>query len=375
MSNNTLARIENHFIFNAQHGLSAREQKVILFLISQINPLDKQFEMQIVPLKEIQDILLDKRSGSFYEQMMNFADRMTDKKISFDTSVKFRGKKMKGYINWFSSIIPIYNELGDTCIQFLFSKDLKPFLLELKQYSQIDYAQVMPLGSSFSIRMYQVFRGYRDKMSKHQKRSVINYDLQELRTLLGVVDKYKDWRNFNRRVIGVIEDELKQTDIRVKPTPIRKGRKVTGIKFEIWDKGNRSTPKAGKLKFDTLTFSQRKAYQKLVGYSIADDIAMEMIGRVGGSELIGFEDWYFDMVLSIFESKTRAKSEEQKAGTLVNWFLKKKIFDQGDHFAKIMEQLQARKKKLQDTRPEAWDNRLLAKTMTSDEFTNRYNQS
>jgi len=100
---NTLARIENHLIFNGQHGLSAREQKVILFLIAQINPLDRQFEIQIVPLKEIQQIILKKRSGSFYEQMMFFADRMIDKKIVFDTDVEFRGKKMKGFVSWFQN--------------------------------------------------------------------------------------------------------------------------------------------------------------------------------------------------------------------------------------------------------------------------------
>ena len=55
-------------------------------------------------------------------------------------------------------------------------------------------------------------------------------------------------------------------------------------------------------------------------------------------------------------------------GALVNWFTKKKIFEQGDHFATIMERIQARKKKIQVERPDAWDNRLLAKGKTWQEF-------
>jgi len=137
--------------------------------------------------------------------------------------------------------------------------------LELKQYSQIDYKQILPLGSSFSIRMYQVFRAYRDKMSKHQKKSVLTYSLEELRLLLGVGDKYKDWRNLKKRVLEPIEEEMKGTDIRAVLTTIRKGRKVIGVKFELWDKGTKTNiSTTGKLKFDSLTFAQRKAYTNLV---------------------------------------------------------------------------------------------------------------
>ena len=169
---NTLARIENHFIFNASLSLSAREQKIILYLIAQINPIDRKFEEQVVSIKEIHNILMEKRSGSFYEQIdkfvERFADELSNKRIIFDSTVKFRGKKMKGFINWFQSIIPTYNDAGDACLKFKFSTDLKPFLLELKQYTQVDYKQVMPLGSGFAVRMYQVFRACRDKMQKHQ---------------------------------------------------------------------------------------------------------------------------------------------------------------------------------------------------------------
>ena len=373
---NTLARIENHFLFNARHGLNAREQKVILFLISNINPLDRDFEIQTVSLKEIHDIVMEKRSGSFYEQMIEFQNKISKAQITFDTSVKMRGKKVEGVINWFSSIIPKYDDKGDICLKFRFSPDLKPYLLELKQYTQIDYQQVLPLKSGFAARIYQVFRAYRDKMAKHQRKSIINYELQELRELLGVGDKYTDWRNFKKRVLDMIETEIQQTDIRVNIIPTRKkGRKVTGVKFEIWDKGTKTkSSKSGKLTFDDLSFAQRKAYTQLDGYGIDEGVAIEMLSRVGGSEINGFEDWYFEEVISIFESKTKQEGEAAKAGTLVNWFLKKKIFEQGDMFAKIMEQIQTRKKKLQQKRPSAWENRLLAKDLASEEFSRKYHQ-
>jgi len=242
-------------------------------------------------------------------------------------------------------------------------------LLELKHYTQIDYETILPLKSGFAIRMYQIFKAYRGKMAKHQKHSKLIYELQELRNLLGVGNKYKDWRNFKKRVVDVIEAEMKETDIKVNVTPTRKGRKVIGVKFEFWDKGTKSkAKKSRKLQVENLTFAQQKAHTILIEYGVEGSIALEMLSRVGGSETDGFEDWYMEEVIRIFESKTKQKDEVAKAGTLVNWFTKKKVFEQGDHFAQIMERLQERKKVLQRERLVAWENRLVAKGMTSEEF-------
>lgn len=364
-TNNTVARIENRFIFDAQYQLTSREQKILLFLISNINPLDKNFEVQVISLKELKEVLANKRSGSFYEEMMEFSLRISRKQIIFDADVELEKRKMKTIINWFQSITPIYNESGDLCIQFKFSSDLKPFLLELKEYTQINYLETIPLKSSYSIRMYQVFRAYRDKMRKHQKRSKLIYKLDALKKIFGVEDKYKDWRKFNERVLKVIEKEINEhTQLRVKVHKKTEGRKVVGVEFEIWEVGTRL--KLSKNGFQT--FAQERAVNRLVKYGIEEGIALNMLQLVKGSEMVGFEDWYFEEVVSIFETKVKAK--EGRAGVLVNWFLKKEVFNQGDMFAKIMERLAERKKVLHESDMKAWDNRQMAKDISAEEFRN-----
>ena len=93
-----------------------------------------------------------------------------------------------------------------------------------------------------------------------------------------------------------------------------------------------------------------------------------MLSSCKGSEILGFEDWYFEEMIQIFESKTNQTTPNARTGTLVNWYLKKKIFEQGDHFAVIMERLQQRKKQLQNDNLTAWENRLLAKELTAEKF-------
>lgn len=93
-----------------------------------------------------------------------------------------------------------------------------------------------------------------------------------------------------------------------------------------------------------------------------------MVAKVQCSEILGFQDWCFEEVIQIFESKTNQTTAAAKTGTLVNWFLKKQIFEQGDHFAVIMERMQHRKKQLQLDNIAAWENRLLAKEVTAIDF-------
>ena len=119
---------------------------------------------------------------------------------------------------------------------------------------------------------------------------------------------------------------------------------------------------------EDLSFAQQKAFDNLVVYGVNSGIALGLVSKPLGSEILGFEDWYFEECIKVVESKSTAQIEGTKAGIFVNWFLKKKVFEQGDHFAKIMETLSARKKKLEKENPSAWENRLAARGMTAEAF-------
>jgi len=372
---NEIARIENVFIFNAQYKLPARDQKILLYLISKINPQRQvRFDRQVIAVKDLEKALKGdgKKWGGLYNEMKAFQKRIIDAKIEFPTEIEIGGRKFSGLVNWFQSIVPVKDEYGNVGIEFLFSEPLKPFLIDLNEYAKINYEEVIPLKSGFSARMFQIFRAHRDKMKRYEKRSTLKYSVDELKTLLGVADKYADWRNFKRKVVEVIEMEInKHTSIKVAFEEKRQGRKVIGLIFNFSDKTNQSLELKiadEDVDISKLSYAQLRAFDLLVEYQIKEAIAVEMIGRVGGSEFRGFEDWYFEEVTHIFEGKTKQENQGAKAGTLVKWFLEMKIFEQGDHFSRIIEKLQIRKKKLQRENVTAWGNRLMAKEMTGREF-------
>jgi len=370
--NKTIASIENTLIFDTHYQLTAKEQKILLLLISKLDPIRQtEFHEQFVSIKELKRVLLDNRSGSFAKELNRFRKRLMAKTFIFNSDIIVDNEELEGEIRWFQHILPMAQE-GVKGVEFLFAKRLQPFLIALKEYVKIDYTEVLPLNSGASVRLFQYFKAHRSKMTKYQKLSKLKFELDELKDILGVPGKYKDYRNFRKRILEVVELEINEhTSIGMKFSPIKTGYSVTAIGFEIWDKG--SSPKSSKL--TTLSFAQEKAEKLLVAYGIEDGIALEMLSKAKGSEITGFEDWYFSAVIEIFEAKTNQQNETAKAGTLVIWFLKKQVFEQGDMFAKIMENLASRKKQLQESDLSAWDNRMLAKGLTAEAFRKHINKN
>jgi plasmid replication initiation protein len=365
-----VARIENAFIFNARYNLSAREQKLILYLIAQIDPkTQKEFQKQVISIRELDKHLIEgKRSGSLYKEMTELTEKISTRQIKFDSDIEYKGKKLKGIVNWFGSIVPCVDKHGNTAIEFEFSNKLKPFLIDLTEYARISIYDTLRLGSGVAIRLFQLFRAQRDKMAKYEKTSSLSYELDEFKILLGLEGKYSDIRNFKRDVIDTAIKQInKETTIKVlKPIYTKTGRRVTGVKFQFKDDFKRNTKENG-LSTLELTFAENKSLDFLIDFGIKEEIGLNLISRISSSEFRGFEDWYFEEAIKLFLEKTNQKKQAAKAGTFVKWFIDG--FG-SDNFSSILEKTNKRKKALQAKDIEAWTNRLEARNMTASEFRN-----
>jgi hypothetical protein len=387
---NKIARIENKFIFHAQYKFTSREQKVILYLIANINPKQERFIEQIIPVRELEQVLKSdgKKWGGLYEEMRKFAKRIRTKGIEFDTNILIDGRRFPAYINWFQSVVPVQREDGEICIRFLFSQDLEPFLLSLNQYAKINRLEIAPMKSGFSIRMFQIFRAHRDRMAKHEDVSRLNYDVEGLKNLLGISGSYTEFRDFNKRVLNVVTREVNDNSS-IFVIDIEKNRnskrQITDITFVFRDQETEHAQTSaipaqapGSIKKNygdylpsadevgSLTKAQLDAYHYLVDFGIKEGIAFrQMILKIKGSEANGFEDWYIQEAVKIFKTKTTLKSKNAQAGAFVKWYLEGKVFEEGSFFAQIMERIAKRKKRIS---AEQWRNRQTAMTITSEEF-------
>ena len=252
-----IARIENTFILHAQYRLGVREQKVILYLIAQIDPTKETFEERIIPVRELESMLKTdgRKWGGIYREMEDFCENIISKRITFNTDVLVENRPFKGRINWFQSVVPMYNEGGEVCIRFLFASDLKPFLLQLKEYAQINRLEVARMRSAYSIRLFQIFKALREKQRKYRHIVEVNYEVSELKKLLLIEEQYARFNNFRQRVLEVACAEInQQTTISVEMDFVRNSAKeVSHVRFSIRDNDARKpspTPPPEQLALD-----------------------------------------------------------------------------------------------------------------------------
>lgn len=118
-----VAKIDNTFILNAQYRMTAKEQKLLYYLISHLDPKnEKDFNIIRIPIRQIEETLKEsvKKWGSLYEEIDRLCGNMISKNITFSSKVIIEGKPLKGRINFFSAIRPIVDDNGQTLIEFEF---------------------------------------------------------------------------------------------------------------------------------------------------------------------------------------------------------------------------------------------------------------
>ena len=272
---NYIARIENFFVENAQYVLNAREQKIILHLAANLDVEKDNFHEQIIPVKRLEEMLKqsDSKWGGIYKEMVEFSDKISSKKIKFPTDVLLDGKQLSGYMTWFSTVAPCYNEHQEVCLRFRFNADLKPFLLKLNQYVKINLKEIAELNSFYSLRLFQIFKTNLSRRKKYTKIASKTYSLQELRDILGAHGKYVEFKYFNRDILVKAVNEINEkTKIFIKYDTLRTKRKITHIQFTFCEKKDYKEFKqlsffdADPIANPVKTPEQRKAKKELFNY-------------------------------------------------------------------------------------------------------------
>ena len=219
---NQIAIMHNALI-EARYKLTLEEQRIIIAVISLIEPSDDELKLYKINVQTLQKLAGTKRKD-IYRAVEEAIHGLLSKPIKVE--IVQEGKRRFKMFNFIS-----YGEYLEGEGYFLIGIDsrLKPFLLKLKErFTKIPLDQIFPLRSLYSIRMYELLKQYEGlKMRK--------FKLEVLRELLGIEEnEYKDFRDFNKRILKKAVDEInKKTDIEIEYRKIRKNRKIEEIEFKI----------------------------------------------------------------------------------------------------------------------------------------------
>lgn len=201
--------------------LSVNEQKVVLTMISMIEPADDDLKTYLLNVKDFAE-MIGLKGESTYSEIKKISKTLVSKIIEIPI-----GKKDWLVATWASSVRYRSNE---GAVEFSFDPKLKPYLLQLKnQFTSYKLSNILNLKSTYSIRMYEL-------MKKWQHLGRWKCSVDDLRGILGAKDvkSYSIYGNFKNRVLSPAIVELNEkTDVQISFNEIKKGRSVERIEFTI----------------------------------------------------------------------------------------------------------------------------------------------
>ena len=161
----------------------------------------------------------------------------------------FQIKEEQGKGFKFKSIVPIpyveWTDYNDE-VKIEFHREIMPYLINLKKnFTQHALSDIAELNSKYSIILYRWlsmnYNQYEHYSNKGGRRveQVEAYrnptiSMEELRIMTDTVNEYKDFRNFEKRILkNSIEEITEHTSFNVTYDKIKKGRSIDSIVFHI----------------------------------------------------------------------------------------------------------------------------------------------
>jgi plasmid replication initiation protein len=209
---------QHNNLVEARYSLTLQEKRLILWLISKIQPDEEDFKKHELSVQEFMNLMELKGKGNYKELQKITLGLM--KKVLV---IKKPDEKTLTQVNWINYA---HYEEGTGRIELAFSDVMKPFLLHLKsQFTAIEVTDLMQFKSIHAIRIYELLKQYQDIGERI-------LSIEEIKECCGVKDKLNTYPNFEKKLLFISQREInKKSDISFDFERIKKGRKIVAIKF------------------------------------------------------------------------------------------------------------------------------------------------
>lgn len=211
----------NDLISKARQDLTARELKIMDFVISKIKPNDTSFITVNTSMYELTNILDLQRSGRNYSELAKNIGELRKKEVL----IYNKDNKSVTQTGWVSEAT--YKENGQ--VEILLSSKLAPYLLDLKDnYTQYLLKDTVQLKSKYAILLYKLMREA-DK-DRGKKIAILQGTPDDFAEWLGAPKSYTYGRLKDNILNKAIEEiNLKIEDMDLELFQARNGRKVVHV--------------------------------------------------------------------------------------------------------------------------------------------------
>lgn len=216
----------NELIQQSRFNLSLQQQKIVLFLISQITAFDDEFKLYEFNISDFCRVCgIDETSGKHYADLKQAIKRIADQ------SIWIQKGNDETLLRWIEK--PYLNK-NSGVIKIRLDEDMKPYLLQLKRdFTQYELLWTLKFKSKYSIRLYELIKSIHFDEREEYKRT---YTLEEIKRILGA-EIYTTYQTFKARALLPAIDEINQySDKNVSYGIQKEGKAVSKIELVISSK-------------------------------------------------------------------------------------------------------------------------------------------
>ena len=222
---NAIVVKSNDMIENIRFDLSVTEQKILLFAISQLKRDMVHFPDLQISISDFLKVTGASASGQAYSLVKQSIKNLRDKSWWINDGEK---STLFSWVDY----AEIKEHSGE--IKIHFSSSLEPYLLEQREnFTQYALIDILNLNSKYSIKFFEICRM---NLFRHS----FTLSLYQFKKLLNINgDKYKDFYELRRNVLNVAIKEINElTSLNVEVTPIKTGKRITELYFEVNEKND-----------------------------------------------------------------------------------------------------------------------------------------
>lgn len=215
---NELIVVKANSLIEASYRLTINEIRILALTVGVMDPNSNQqvFDFTVADfVREFPEIQLK----NAYKEI-----QVAIKKL-YDRSVRTEDQNRVTDFRWVSSKTYYKNEGR---FRIALTNEVMPYLTQIKgQFTRYQLRHISAFNSVYSIRIYELCSQYKSKGERE-------ISLEDLKKWLQVEDKYKQLKDFKRRVLepSVIEINEK-SDLHIAYEQIKRGRSIVALKFFI----------------------------------------------------------------------------------------------------------------------------------------------
>ncbi len=208
--------IQHNSLITARYEMSAAEKNITYMLLDQLEEDDPTDKVYYISIKEMEELTGRELK---YGQLKSSTEKLISRVYNIPEGNDLLQVGMMSSARYVK---------GSGRIAIRIDPEVRPYLFNLKSnFTQIAFYVVMTLKSKYAKRIYEMLSQFRNQKAMY-------ISVEELRTRLGLTDKYASWAKFTDKVLSVAEQELKEHgDLYFTYTAKKEGRRFTHLTFNI----------------------------------------------------------------------------------------------------------------------------------------------